>query len=259
MRANAEAMRCVMYANAASIDFADSSSDDSEREHWDALTALLTPISKGWGTDLGVEMTSLGVQTHGGMGYVEETGAAQHWRDVRIAPIYEGTNGIQAADLVFRKLPLGGGQVVEKLILEMVKLAEELSKDDQLGPIGRALDEGSQQLHEAALWLGGRLATEPNDAAAGSSPFMRLAGVVVGGYYLARSAQVAQELLDTGDGDTDFLNDKIATALFYAEQVMPTVSGLVPAITQGAERLFCLLYTSPSPRDLSTSRMPSSA
>ncbi len=240
MRANAEAMRCVMYANAASIDFADSSSDDSEREHWDALTALLTPISKGWGTDLGVEMTSLGVQTHGGMGYVEETGAAQPWRDVRIAPIYEGPNGIQAADLVFRKLPLGGGQVVEKLILEMVKLAEELSKDDQLGPIGRALDEGSQQLHEAALWLGGRLATEPNDAAAGSSPFMRLAGVVVGGYYLARSAQVAQELLDTGDGDTDFLNDKIATALFYAEQVMPTVSGLVPAITQGAERLFAI-------------------
>ena len=97
MRANAEAMRCVMYANAAAIDFANSTSDVSEREYWDALTALLTPISKGWGTDLGVEMTSLGVQTHGGMGYVEETGAAQHWRDVGCAPIYEGTNGSQAA------------------------------------------------------------------------------------------------------------------------------------------------------------------
>ena len=240
MRANAEAMRCVMYANAASIDFANSSSDASEREYWDALTALLTPISKGWGTDLGVEMTSLGVQTHGGMGYVEETGAAQHWRDVRIAPIYEGTNGIQAADLVFRKLPLGGGQVVEKLVLDMGSLAEDLSQDERLVSIGRALGEGSEKLREAGLWLGSRLAGAPNDAAAGATPFMRLAGVVIGGYYLARSAKVAQQLLDSEEGDTDFLNDKIATARFYAEQVMPTVSGLVPAITQGAEQLFAI-------------------
>ena len=240
MRANAEAMRCVMYANAASIDFANSSSDASEREYWDALTALLTPISKGWGTDLGVEMTSLGVQTHGGMGYVEETGVAQHWRDVRIAPIYEGTNGIQAADLVFRKLPLGGGQVIEKLILDMGNLAEDLSQDERLISIGRALDEGSEKLREAGLWLGSRLAGAPNDAAAGATPFMRLAGVVIGGYYLARSAKVAQQLLDSEEGDTDFLNDKIATARFYAEQVMPTVSGLVPAITQGAEQLFAI-------------------
>ena len=240
MRANAEAMRCVMYANAAAIDFANSTSDVSEREYWDALTALLTPISKGWGTDLGVEMTSLGVQTHGGMGYVEETGAAQHWRDVRIAPIYEGTNGIQAADLVFRKLPLGGGQVVEKLLMDMGNLAADLSEDERLVSVGRALEEGTQKLSEAGLWLGSRLAAEPNDAAAGATPFMRLAGVVIGGYYLARSAQVAQRLLDSEDGDTDFLTDKIATALFYAEQVMPTVYGLVPAITQGAERLFAI-------------------
>ncbi|MBA51506.1 MAG: acyl-CoA dehydrogenase [Acidimicrobiaceae bacterium] len=240
MRANAEAMRCVMYANAAAIDFANSSDDETEREYWDAITALLTPISKGWGTDVGVEMTSLGVQTHGGMGYVEETGAAQHWRDVRIAPIYEGTNGIQAADLVFRKLPLGGGQVLEKFISEIGHLAEQLLEDDRLCSMGQALLDGKEQFREAAVWLGGRLAGRPNDAAAGSVPFMRVAGVVVGAYYLARSAQVARQLLDSGEGDSDFLNDKITVASFYAEQILPTVGGLVPTITQGADRFFTI-------------------
>ena len=240
MRANAEAMRCVMYANAAAIDFANSSDDETEREYWDAITALLTPISKGWGTDVGVEMTSLGVQTHGGMGYVEETGAAQHWRDVRIAPIYEGTNGIQAADLVFRKLPLGGGQVLEKFISEIGLLAEQLLEDDRLCSMGQALLDGKEQFREAAVWLGGRLAAQPNAAAAGSVPFMRVAGVVVGAYYLARSAQVARQLLDSGEGDSDFLNDKITVASFYAEQILPTVGGLVPTITQGADRFFTI-------------------
>ena len=240
MRANAEAMRCVMYANAAAIDFANSSRDGTEREYWDAVTALLTPISKGWGTDLGVEMTSLGVQTHGGMGYVEETGIAQHWRDVRIAPIYEGTNGIQAADLVFRKLPLGGGQVFEKFVSEIGGLAEQLIEDDRHSSMGQALLTGKEQLSEAGVWLGSRLADQPNDAAAGSVPFMRLTGVIVGGYYLARSAQIAQQLLDSGKGDVDFLSDKIAVAKYYAEQILPTVAGLVPTITQGAQQFYAI-------------------
>ena len=240
MRSNAEAMRCVMYANAAAIDFAITSSDESEREHWDAVTALLTPISKGWGTDLGVEMTSLGIQTHGGMGYVEETGAAQHWRDVRIAPIYEGTNGIQAADLVFRKLPLGGGAVIQEFMSEMTNLASQLIQNDRLGPLGTALADGVRHMSDAALWLGGRLATHPNDVAAGSAPFLRLAGVVVGGYYLARSAQIAQQLLDAGEGDPDFLNDKITTSMFYGEQILPTAAGLVTTITRGADLFFAI-------------------
>ncbi|MEC8923505.1 MAG: acyl-CoA dehydrogenase [Actinomycetota bacterium] len=240
MRSNAEAMRCVMYANAAAIDFAITSSDESEREHWDAVTALLTPISKGWGTDLGVEMTSLGIQTHGGMGYVEETGAAQHWRDVRIAPIYEGTNGIQAADLVFRKLPLGGGAVIQEFMSEMTNLASQLMENDRLAPLGTALADGVTHMSDAALWLGGRLATQPNDVAAGSAPFLRLAGVVVGGYYLARSAQIAQQLLDAGEGDPDFLNDKITTSMFYGEQILPTAAGLVTTITRGADLFFAI-------------------
>ncbi|MEC9316415.1 MAG: acyl-CoA dehydrogenase [Actinomycetota bacterium] len=240
MRSNAEAMRCVMYANAAAIDFAITSSDESEREHWDAVTALLTPISKGWGTDLGVEMTSLGIQTHGGMGYVEETGVAQHWRDVRIAPIYEGTNGIQAADLVFRKLPLGGGAVIQEFMSEMTNLASQLIENDRLAPLGTALADGVTHMSDAALWLGGRLATQPNDVAAGSAPFLRLAGVVVGGYYLARSAQIAQQLLDAGEGDPDFLNDKITTSMFYGEQILPTAAGLVTTITRGADLFFAI-------------------
>ena len=240
MRANAEAMRCVMYANAASIDFANSSEDDAERNAWDAVTALLTPISKGWGTDLGVEMTSLGVQTHGGMGYVEETVASQHWIDVRIAPIYEGTNGIQAADLVFRKLPLEGGQVVDRFLKQIEDLASELASDETLSPIGHGLDEGAAQLRKSAMWLGGRLATEPNDAAAGAALFMRLAGVVIGGFYLGKSAQIAKRILSEPNQSSDFMKDKIVTALFYAEQILPTVTGLSQAITRGADRFYAI-------------------
>ena len=263
MRANAEAMRGVMYLNAAAIDRSIVATDPDERQRADELTAILTPISKGWGTDLGVEMTSLGVQVHGGMGYIEETGAAQHWRDSRIAPIYEGTNGIQAADLAFRKLPLGGGEAVARLIGEMGSTAGALaaSDDADLAVIGAALSDGTSAMGEAAMWLGGQLAAAPNDVAAGSSPFMRLAGVVVGGWLLARSAAIAASLLtdqgmtadqarnapasaSSGTNSPQFLADKIATARFYADQILPSARGLVPAATGGAE----LFYAIPAER-----------
>jgi len=244
MRANAEAMRGLMYANAATIDMAASATDDDEREYWDAKTALLTPITKGWGTDTGVEMTSLGVQVHGGTGYIEETGAAQHWRDIRIAPIYEGTNGIQAADLVFRKLPMGGGAVMTAFVGEMSELAAEMAGDEELGAVSTALSDGLAALTDAAMWLGGRLATAPNDAAAGSTPFMRMAGIVVGGYYLAKLARAAQQLLADGDERQDFLRDKITIAQFYAEQILPTAAGYGSAVTGGAD----LFYAIPSER-----------
>ncbi|WP_428114824.1 acyl-CoA dehydrogenase [Candidatus Poriferisodalis sp.] len=263
MRANAEAMRCVMYLNAAAIDRSIVATDPDERRLADELTAILTPISKGWGTDLGVEMTSLGVQVHGGMGYIEETGAAQHWRDSRIAPIYEGTNGIQAADLAFRKLPLGGGEAMARLIGDMGSMAATLAARDSadLAAIGAALSDGTTAMGEAAMWLGGQLSGAPNDVAAGSSPFMRLAGVVVGGWLLARSAHTAAELLaqqgltaeqardaaSTGSNtgtSPQFLADKIATARFYADQILPTARGLVPAVTGGAE----LFYAIPAER-----------
>ena len=263
MRANAEAMRCVMYLNAAAIDRSIVATDPDERQQADELTAILTPISKGWGTDLGVEMTSLGVQVHGGMGYVEETGAAQHWRDSRIAPIYEGTNGIQAADLAFRKLPLGGGEAMARLIGDMGATAGALaaSDDADLAAIGAALDDGVAAMGEAAMWLGGQLAAAPNDVAAGSSPFMRLVGVVVGGWLMGRSARAAAGILaeqgltvaqardaapagSHGGASPQFLADKIATARFYADQILPSARGLVPAVTGGAE----LFYAIPADR-----------
>ena len=266
MRANAEAMRCVMYLNAASIDRSIAAADADERQQADELTAILTPISKGWGTDLGVEMTSLGVQVHGGMGYIEETGAAQHWRDSRIAPIYEGTNGIQAADLAFRKLPLGGGEAMTRLIGDMGATAGELAGGDDadLAAIGAALSDGVAAMGDAAMWLGGQLSAAPNDVAAGSSPFMRLAGVVVGGWLLARSAQAAAALLahqgltpeqvradsagasagTAGASSPQFLADKISTARFYADQILPSARGLVPAVTGGAD----LFYAIPADR-----------
>ncbi|WP_419842259.1 acyl-CoA dehydrogenase [Candidatus Poriferisodalis sp.] len=266
MRANAEAMRCVMYLNAAAIDRSAVATDPDERARAEELTAILTPISKGWGTDLGVEMTSLGVQVHGGMGYVEETGAAQHWRDSRIAPIYEGTNGIQAADLAFRKLPLDGGKAVARLIDEMGATAGALARSDHVGlaAIGAALHDGVAALGDAAMWLGAQLAAAPNDVAAGSSPFMRLAGIVAGGWLLGRSAQAAAGLLAQqgltpeqaataagsastarSDGPSpQFLADKITTARFYADQILPTARGLVPAVTGGA----ALFYAIPADR-----------
>ena len=259
MRANAEAMRCVMYLNAAAIDRSIVATDPDERQQADELTAILTPISKGWGTDLGVEMTSLGVQVHGGMGYVEETGAAQHWRDSRIAPIYEGTNGIQAADLAFRKLPLGGGEAMARLIGDMGATAGALAASDNadLVAIGAALNDGVAAMGEAAMWLGGQLAAAPNDVAAGSSPFMRLVGVVVGGWLMGRSAQAAAGILaeqgltvaEARDGATatpdggaspQFLADKVTTARFYADQILPSARGLVPAVTGGAEMFYAI-------------------
>ncbi|MYD32638.1 MAG: acyl-CoA dehydrogenase [Acidimicrobiales bacterium] len=256
MRANAEAMRCVMYLNAAAIDESLSAADPDERAQADELVALLTPISKGWGTDLGVEMTSLGVQVHGGMGYVEETGAAQHWRDSRIAPIYEGTNGIQAADLAFRKLPLDGGKAMARLIGQIGETAAELaaSDDADLKAISASLSAGAEAFGNAAMWLGTQLASAPNDVAAGSTPFMRLAGVVGGGWLLARSAQAAANLRaeqglsvaeardagGSGPSGPQFLADKIATAHFYATQILSGAAGLVPAVTGGADQFYAI-------------------
>ncbi|MEM9714486.1 MAG: acyl-CoA dehydrogenase family protein, partial [Actinomycetota bacterium] len=150
VRANVEAMRCVMYRNAAAIDRAHHGVTDDDRAAGEAEAALLTPISKGWGTDLGVEMTSEALQVFGGMGYVEETGIAQHWRDSRIGPIYEGTNGIQAADLVGRKLPMEGGQVVKAELTRMRETIDELAAVADLSDLAPGLAAAIDRLGEAS-------------------------------------------------------------------------------------------------------------
>ena len=240
MKAYIEAMRAMLYTNAVSIDLAREHPDQAEREARRELVDLLTPVCKAWCTDLGVELTSIALQVHGGMGYVEETGVAQYLRDSRVAPIYEGTNGIQAIDLVTRKLPMRGGGVVADLLAQMQALDPELAAaGPELAAMRSALASGVSVLREATDWIMSRGLAEPNDALAGATPYLRLSGLVIGGWLLARSALAASRLLgDAGGSDVIFLRAKIGTARFYTEQLLPQTAGLLPAVTAGARPLF---------------------
>ncbi|MDQ1439803.1 MAG: 3-(methylsulfanyl)propanoyl-CoA dehydrogenase [Acidimicrobiaceae bacterium] len=243
MKAQTEAMRCLLYTNAAAMDRARHGADADERQANQELVDLLTPICKGWCTDVGVSVTSLAIQVHGGMGYVEETGVAQYYRDSRIAPIYEGTNGIQAIDLVMRKLPLRGGGVVKSLLGDMDSVVGELAEaGPDLDPIRVGLGNGIEVLRQASAWLLGRVASEPNDALAGATPYLELFGLVAGGWLLARSALAAHRQLAANAGggadDEEFLAAKVATARFFCQQLLPGTAGLVPAVTAGAAGLY---------------------
>jgi 3-(methylthio)propanoyl-CoA dehydrogenase len=236
MKAFIEAMRCLVYLNAESIDVSRHHPDEAARTAGQELADLLTPITKAWCTDLGIDVASLGVQVHGGMGYIEETGAAQHYRDVRIASIYEGTNGIQAIDLVGRKLPMRGGGVIADLIAAMRATDEALRQaGDELAPVAAALADGVAVLDEATAWLLANGAADPNDALAGATPYLRLAGIVIGGWLLARSALAASRLHGAASPGFDdaFLAAKITTARFYCGQVLPQARGLLGAVTGG--------------------------
>jgi hypothetical protein len=237
MRAYLEALRCVLYLNAESIDLATAHPDEVVRTARGELVDLLTPISKAWGTDLGVEVTSLAVQVYGGMGYIEEAGVAQHYRDIRIAPIYEGTNGIQAIDLVSRKLGLRGGAVVADFLAGIDATAIAASAaGGELKLLGDRLAEASGALRAATEWLLEHDGDDPDGALAGATPYLRMAGLVTGGWLLTRSALAAAELL-AGEGagfPPAFLEDKLVTARFYLAQLLPQAAGLLPAVTAGA-------------------------
>jgi len=239
MRANIEAMRALMYENAASMDRAERSPDADERARQDAFAGFYTPLSKAWGSDVGFEMTSLAVQVFGGMGYIEETGIAQHMRDVRIAPIYEGTNGIQALDLVFRKLRPDGGGVVTDLLASIDETASSLGSTD-MADIGEWLSKAACDARTATTWMIENLPENPNAVASGATPFLRLMGVTVGGWFLIRAAVAAQALLDDGDTRADLLRDKIAIARFYAENILPATAGLVAPATAGDDVVFAI-------------------
>lgn len=236
MKANTEAMRCLLYVAARSGDFMLHASTEDERETQSNRLALLTPIVKAWMTDLGVEMTSLGIQVHGGMGYVEETGAAQFFRDSRIAPIYEGTNGIQAIDLVLRKLPVDDGKVVESFITEMTEVLSDMSDFDDLTQFRDELTTAIQGLVDTSTWLGERLAAgQIDDALAGASPYLTQFGTVIGGWLMAVSAVAAERA--PADYPADFLRQKVVTARFYGEHLLPKANGLVETIKAGNELL----------------------
>jgi alkylation response protein AidB-like acyl-CoA dehydrogenase len=205
MRSTIEAMRCLVYLNAESLDLA-RRGDESRRE----LADLLVPITKGWCTDMGIEVTSLAIQIHGGMGYIEETGVAQHYRDARIPPIYEGTNGIQAMDLIGRKLPMRGGGVVKDLLARIADGASP-ALADAAGAVGEATD-----------WLLEHGLADPTDALAGSVPYLRMWGVTLGGWLLARSAAA------------DPSGDRPVVSRFFDVHALPQVRGLLPAVTGGS-------------------------
>lgn len=235
MRSSIEAIRAFLYDNAARLDAGEHHPNDALRERAAAIGRLLTPVSKAWSTDLGVEVASLGIQVHGGMGYIEETGAAQLWRDARVAPIYEGTNGIQAIDLVLRKLPQEDGAIVRAYLDEIETVASEASAmGGDLAIIGHGLTAAHAILAGATEWL--LAAPQAADKLAGASPYLRLFGTVAGGRCLTVSAVAAQRLLDA-NGSNGFLKDKIATARFYSRQILPQAAGLLPSVTAGAADL----------------------
>ena len=235
MKANIEAIRALVFDTSAAADRSRQAADSAARAAAANRVALLTPIAKAWATDLGVELTSLGIQIHGGAGYVEETGAAQHWRDSRIASIYEGTNGIQAIDLVMRKLSLGDGSVVESFLAEMEGTAADLESADGLDSMAGGLRTAVAALRDSTEWLRG---ATPEDALAGASPYLRQFGVVAGGYYLARLALAADRELAAAD-DLWF-QAKIETARFYIEQILPQGAGLSPAVAAGVDQLYSI-------------------
>jgi acyl-CoA dehydrogenase len=236
-RAWIDAMRCLIYENAAALDRAAATVDAADRARWREVADLYIPLSKALCTDLGNELTSLAVQIHGGMGYVEETGAAQHYRDIRIAAIYEGTNGIQAADLVGRKLSMRGGDVVREQLDALRTVASRLAELPELERFGVNLAAAA----DAARTATDRLAAsgDPAVALAASTPYLRLLGTVVCGGLLARAALAAHAAIAAGD-DVGFHEAKLVSARFFGEQILPTAPGLLGAVTAGPDDLFAL-------------------
>jgi alkylation response protein AidB-like acyl-CoA dehydrogenase len=242
MRAQIEAMRALGYYTAAGIDGALKQPDKAAGRKIQDRVDLLIPIVKAWFTDLGNEIASTGVQIHGGMGFIEETGAAQHLRDARILPIYEGTNGIQARDLVGRKVAKDGGETMLALVAEMRATAEEMkaAPGDDIEAIRTGLMAAAEALEEATKWVAQSVKGELVNALAGSVPFLRLAGTALGGWLLARSALVAQTRLSQRDGDPAFLEAKVVTARFYAEVILPPALAQLGPLKAAGRTVFAL-------------------
>jgi hypothetical protein len=230
MRAMTGAARAICYATAVAIDRSHHGKSETARKSAHERASLLTPVAKAFSTDIGIEVASLGVQVHGGMGYIEETGAAQHFRDARIAAIYEGTNGIQAIDLVTRKVPLEGGNTVRLYLGELrqtVKAIQE-SNAPAFGETAARLGEAIDGLERATQWL---LAQKTSDATlAGATPYLRLFGNAAGGCMLAEQALAA--LRENADGAA-----RMALARFFAENVAVQANGLERNVTEGGESI----------------------
>jgi len=233
MRALTRAARAIAYATAVAIDRAERGSDERAHQAGHERASLLTPVAKAFSTDVGCEVASLGVQVHGGMGYIEETGAAQHYRDARILPIYEGTNGIQAIDLVTRKLPMSGGTPAKEMIGEIRRTVEAVDavNDPAFGWAGVRLRDAVDSLERTTAWLLARRDNELDAALAGATPYLRLFGLTAGGAFLANEALAAMRLAGNGSD----ASASIALSRFFAENFAVKAGALERTVIEGAD------------------------
>jgi len=239
-KANTEGLRALCLWGSLLVDLAHNAPTEVERQDADDLVSLLTPVIKGYGTDKGFETTVNCQQVYGGHGYIEEWGMEQYVRDARIAQIYEGTNGIQAMDLVGRKLALNGGRAIQlffKVVSEDIAAAEG---DEKLAVLAAALKRALGELQAATMWLMQNGMTNPNNVGAAAYSYMHLTGIVVVGMMWLRMGQAAQNLLAAGSEDTKYLEAKLVTARFFAERVMPDAGALRRKIEGGSETLMAL-------------------
>jgi len=240
MKSQAEAMRALAYTTAAAMDFARKSGNPVERKRHQAYVDLMIPVVKGWSTETGIEIASLGVQVHGGMGFVEETGAAQYLRDARITTIYEGTTGIQAMDLVGRKIAREGGETAKEWIAQLKQFETQLSKsnNENLVALRSQFAAGVQALADCVEFIVASSAQDPRPAFAGAVPFLKLMGIVAGGWQMGRAALAAERTLQSGE--RSFLEAKIATARFYADHVLVQAPALRNTVVNGAAGVMAL-------------------
>ena len=240
IKSTTEAARAITMLNAKALDLGGHHPDADTRQKYSGLADLLTPLSKAYGSDMGVDNASLALQIHGGMGFIEETGIAQVYRDTRINPIYEGTNGVQAMDLVGRKLSMAGGTHWRSFLDEIAAFGDGLPDTAEFDSLKKSLLQSVDVTRECGEWILAQHVDNMRSALAGSSPFLRLFSVTVGCYLLSKGALAARNRLESGDGDRDFLEAKIITARFYGEQIVPQALGLKSTIMAGDDLFFAI-------------------
>ena len=238
IKAYSDAMRYMMYDNQMMLDFLYFGNDD-QREYGEARGGLLTPISKSWISDLSVELTSMAIQIYGGMGYVEETGVAQYYRDARIAPIYAGTNGIQALDLALRKIHVDDGKAVNNLFDEMLLVSSELKNSERLSKLYESYEFHIKNLMKSTEKVRKLLINDNQKSISGfASPYTKMFGQVLGGYYMAKAAVLADKKYK--ETDEEFYKDKITLSKFYIEQLLPLSATNMPPIDCDVDDLFSI-------------------
>jgi alkylation response protein AidB-like acyl-CoA dehydrogenase len=242
MKSQTEAMRALAYVVAAAMDFSQRDPHPERRKRHQAFVDLMIPVVKGWSTETGIDVASLGVQVHGGMGFIEETGAAQHLRDARITTIYEGTTGIQASDLVGRKIAREGGATAKGLVGELKKFCDLLaaSRNPDIKAIHPTLQAGVDSVAQCVDYIVANAGSDIRGVFGGAVPFLKLMGIVAGGWQMARAALAAEKKLAAGDGDKAFLEAKIATARFFADHVLVQAPGLRNTVVNGAAGVMAL-------------------